>query len=377
MGSLYLHIPFCASKCPYCDFYSQVGTQQQLDDYVALLIENIKIVGRQQRSPTPCTTIFFGGGTPSLLSPQQIKSILNNIDVALGIATDAEITVEANPGTVSVNKLRDYRNYGINRLSLGVQSLDQNNLNVLGRVHSVEGAVVAVNSARTAGFDNINLDLMFALPGQGLIALEEEISALLSLAPEHISLYGLSIEPGTAFAQQLLAGTITASDETLYAQQYVLLHDLLETAGFDHYEISNFARSERRCRHNQNYWQRNECLAVGVGAHAFKAQGAGERWYNRADLIYYREVLARDEDPAELLETFTLDEAMKEYVYLALRTSTGISRSEFKYRFGSYPEEVFADAFGRCREYLRCNEDSYSFNLDGWLIYDHLISHFL
>jgi len=377
VSSLYLHIPFCASKCPYCDFYSQVGTQQQLDDYVALLIENIKIVGRQQRAPTSCTTIFFGGGTPSLLNPLQIELILKNIDGTLGIATDAEITVEANPGTVSVKKLREYREYGINRLSLGVQSLDQNNLNVLGRIHSVEEAVVAVNSARIAGFDNINLDLMFALPEQGLIALEEEISALLSLKPEHISLYGLSIEPGTVFAQQLTVGEIVTSDETLYAQQYVLLHNLLEAAGFEHYEISNFARSERRCRHNQNYWQRNECLAIGVGAHGFRAQGVGERWHNRADLIYYREAIARNEDPAELLETFTLDEAMKEYVYLALRTSTGINRSEFKCRFGSYPEEVFADAFGRCGEYLICNEDSYSFNLNGWLIYDHLISHYL
>lgn len=377
MGSLYLHIPFCASKCPYCDFFSQVGTHQQLADYVALLIKNIKISGRLQQPQVPCSTIFFGGGTPSLLSPQQFELILKNIDASLGIATDAEITIEANPGTVSANQLREYRSCGINRLSLGVQSLNQDNLQRLGRIHSVDEAVDAVNGARIAGFDNLNLDLIFALPGQDLNALEREITALLDLSPEHISLYGLSIEPGTEFSQQLATGTITVSDETMYAQQYTLLHNLLENGGFDHYEISNFARDGKRCRHNENYWQRGNCLAIGAGAHGFKEQGTGERWYNRPDLGYYRQALTRDEDPAELLETFTADDAMKEYAYLALRTSAGIDRSEFKRRFDTSPEKVFAKALTSCGTYLVASKNNYRFNLEGWLIYDHLISHFL
>lgn len=277
MVSLYLHIPFCSNKCPYCDFFSHVGTQQQLEDYVELLMLNVGIVSRDMQVGVPLETIFFGGGTPSLLSVKQLEKILNGINKYFGIDDVAEITLEANPGTLTLNQLKGYRGAGINRLSLGVQSLKDENLQLLGRIHTVKQARESIQNARTAGFDNLSLDLMFALPNQNLISLDQEISTLLNFEPEHISVYGLSFEEGTEFSSRQQSGEIVSCDEGLYADQYQLLHHQLKAAGYGHYEISNFARSNRVCRHNQAYWQRKDCLGIGIGAHGFVNQEWGER----------------------------------------------------------------------------------------------------
>lgn len=377
MGSLYIHIPFCSSKCPYCDFYSQVGSQQQIDEYVEYLNLNTEILKQETSYPQPFETIFFGGGTPSLLSTQQIERILNSIEQNFGIAADSEVTLEANPGTLNLEQLQGYRQAGINRLSLGIQSLNDKNLQLLGRIHNVNQARKSIAAARTAGFDNISLDLMFALPNQDLSALKEEIFALLNFSPEHISLYGLTFEEGTEFSTQLKSGELSACEESLYAEQYHLLHERLATAGYEHYEISNFARPERRCRHNQTYWHRKECLAIGAGSHSFIGKGWGERWHIPADLKQYRDSLQRAENPAEFLETYDRQAAMREFIYLALRTRDGISLSKFKQRFNLPLEQAFPVAFEKTSEYLHVSSDHCSFKLNGWLLYDHLISNFL
>ena len=379
MSSLYLHIPFCSRKCPYCDFFSQVGSQQQINDYVELLILNLQILKRDDSHPTPLNTIFFGGGTPSLLSVEQVGDILNKVAQTYGIASDAEITLEANPGTVNFEQLRGYYQAGINRLSLGIQSLNDQKLQLLGRIHSSSQARECIIAARAAGFENLNLDLMFALPDQDLLSLEEEISALLSFAPEHISLYGLSFEEGTEFYRQLQSGKLTACEENLYAEQYQLLHRQLVSAGFEHYEISNFARSDRRCRHNQVYWKREDCLAVGTGAHSFISRKWGTRWHITENLQSYKEALLGGNNPAEKLETYHQQGAMKEFVYLALRTSDGVDLQEFEQKFNLPLQQVFPDALDKTRNYLDLPLTSgyCRFNLNGWLLYDHLISHFL
>ncbi|MCK5826701.1 MAG: radical SAM family heme chaperone HemW [Desulfuromusa sp.] len=377
MSSLYIHIPFCTSKCPYCDFYSQVGSQQQINEYVELLTLNIKILEDKTSSPRPFETIFFGGGTPSLLSIKQIEKILNRVHRSFGIETDAEITLEANPGTVNLEQLQGYRQAGINRLSLGIQSLKDENLQLLGRIHSVSQAGKSIDAARSAGFDNLSLDLIFALPNQDLPALEEEIFALLDFSPEHISLYGLTFEEGTEFSTRLQSGELSSCGENLYAEQYRLLHEQLLAAGYEHYEISNFARPGRRCRHNQIYWQRKNCLAIGAGSHSFIEKEWGERWHIPPNLKHYRESLQYGKNPAELLETYNRQGAMKEFAYLALRTSTGIDRHKFKQKFNLPLEQVFPTALEKTSNFLRTNHDYYNFELDGWLLYDHLISHFL
>jgi len=377
MGSLYLHVPFCVSKCPYCDFYSQVGTQAQIDAYVELLKLNVSIIEVNSRPTKTLTSVFFGGGTPSLLNPSQIGNLLQAIDLTIGIALDAEISLEANPGTINLTQLQGYRSVGVNRLSIGVQSFDDCNLRLLGRIHSADEAQAAIGAARTAGFDNLNLDLMFALPGQELAALDREITAILNYEPEHISLYGLSFESGTAFATRLAAGDLAACKENLYAEHYKLLHRRLLRVGFEHYEISNFAHPGKRSRHNQVYWRRGRCMAAGAGGHSFDASGWGERRHIPADVEKFRESLQRGKDPSERLEVYDKAGAMREFAYLALRTVDGIERAEFKRRFGSYPEKIFASAMNKCGNYLRLNDNSYHFELEGWLLYDHFISHFL
>ena len=377
MSSLYLHIPFCSRKCPYCDFFSEVGTQQKINNYVELLNRNIKILRQHNLDSPPFETIFFGGGTPSLLSIQQIKSILHNIQQNFGIESTAEITLEANPGTIDLDKLQGYRQAGINRLSLGIQSLDDQNLQLLGRIHSAKQAQESIVAARAAGFDNLSLDLIFALPNQCLSALEHDVSALLDFNPEHISLYGLSFEEGTEFFSRLKSGKITVCEESLYADQYLLLHEKLVAAGYDHYEISNFSRPGKRCQHNQVYWQRGNCLAVGVGSHGFDEQEWGTRWHTPTDMKRYEELLLQGRDPAELLETYEHYGAMKEYVYLGLRTRDGINLRKFEQKFGGQYDQVFAAAIHKTRQYIQTDEDHSRFNIKGWLIYDHLISSYL
>ena len=378
MSSLYIHIPFCTRKCPYCDFFSRVGSPRELEEYVELLLLNLAVLAQNQAQPQPpLATIFWGGGTPSLLSVTQVERLLAAIDHRLGIAPDAEITLEANPGTVDPAKLTGYRRAGVNRLSLGIQSLDDQQLRWLGRIHSAAQARDSIIAARNAGFDNLSLDLMFGLPEQGPETIARDVAELLQFEPEHLSLYGLSIEAGTDFSLRHERGELSICAEDHYADLYTRLHNELTLAGYEHYEISNFARPGYRSLHNQRYWQRRGCFAIGCGAHGFDEANWGERRYIPADLERYRSLLHTAADPAELLETFDRSAAMKEFIYLALRTADGLSIAEFQRRFGQRPEETFAREYRKLERYLHRSAERWHFDPEGWLIYDHLISHFL
>ena len=376
MSSLYLHIPFCCHKCPYCDFYSRVGSPQQVAEYVDLLCSHLLLLPKQHPETKDLQTIFFGGGTPSLLESEQAAQILRLLRATFGVDENAEISLEANPGTLDERKLNGYRSAGINRLSLGVQSLRDEQLQLLGRIHSAAQAREAVLMARAAGFDNLSLDLIFNLPGQNCRSLQEEALELLELQPEHLSLYGLSFEEGTEFAARRQAGELQPVPEEEAADQYLLLHKLLQQAGFEHYEISNFARPGFRCRHNQIYWQRGACMAVGCGGHSFISSGYGERRVVPADLDRYRQRLSCGENPDELLEGFGRRAAMVETIYLAMRTSDGLSRAGFLTEYGQTPEEAFPQVFRKLEGRLQLKDDHWRFDLSGWLLYDHFISEF-
>ena len=377
LNSLYLHIPFCNSKCPYCDFFSRVGTQQQLDEYVELLCQNINIQHRHSSQDPPFDTIYFGGGTPSLLSVKQIDALLCAIDKTFGIRPGAEITLEANPGTLRLQQLMGYRQAGVNRLSLGIQSFNDQNLQLLGRIHNREQARHSIAIARKAGFDNLSVDLMFALPGQNCRDIEQELAQLLEFSPEHLSIYGLTFEKGTDFSRRLKTGEISSCEEGNYVDQYRLVHEKLVEAGFEHYEISNFSRPERRCRHNQVYWKRTRCHAVGMGAHGFTNEGWGERWHIPPDLKRYKNLILKGENPAEQLESFDRQSAMREVLYLALRTSDGIDLRDFEQQFNCPLFQAFAQAWNKTQPFLRADERHWYLETDGWLLYDHLISQFL
>jgi oxygen-independent coproporphyrinogen III oxidase len=373
---LYLHTPFCCSKCPYCDFFSIVPrNQEEIAAYPDLLLQELRQAAKDWQGPL--TSIFFGGGTPSLLPVEGIREILDAARTTFGFAATIEISLEANPGTVTPSYLAALRRAGVNRLSLGVQALADAELARLGRIHSRQESLDAIAAARTAGFDNLSLDLIYSRPEQDLEQLRGEIAELVQLQPQHLSCYGLTVEAGTPFARMEEAGTLALPDEDAAAAAYCCVHEELSKAGFNHYEISNFARPGSECRHNLGYWRRQPYLGLGAGAHSLCGNGWGERLSVPPDLDLYRQRLAAGEATAASLEVCDQQLAMAETLYLGLRTAEGVSDTAFYQRFGRSIAEVFPVAIARCGERLRHEDGRWSFDLDGWLLYDHLIAHFL
>ncbi len=377
MAGLYFHIPYCRSKCAYCDFFSLAEAPLPLADYVALLHAQLRLSAAGGPDIGPLESIFFGGGTPSLLEPAAVAGLLTAVDHLWGIGGDAEISLEANPGTVTAASLAGYRAAGVNRLSLGLQALDDDALAFLGRGHCAAEGRQAVAWARQIGFDNLSCDLIFGLPAQHEKNLAAELAAFLDLAPEHLSCYGLTVEAGTPLAVRHLRGEPVVAEEGRMADAYRQIHATLNAAGFDHYEISNFARAGRQCRHNLGYWQRRTCLGIGAGAHGFLAEGWGRRLAVADDLAGLAAELNAGRDPARVLETFDRRGAMAETLYLGLRTAAGIDESAFAAHFGAGVAQAFPAAVRRCGERLSLVAGRWRFDLEGWLLYDHLISAFL
>jgi len=377
MAGLYIHIPFCRRKCPYCDFYSVEACAAELQGYADLLIRHLEWTAGEGLWQHPFDTIYFGGGTPSLLAPQSIDAILQAISRHYSLTSDIEISLEANPGTVTVDSLTGYRSAGINRLSLGLQTCNDQQLKGLGRLHDRRQGLQSFAWARQAGFDNISLDLMFALPGQTLNGLAEDLKTYLVLAPEHFSCYGLTAEPGTTLHARVSSGALSLPDEDQYADSFMLLHDRLSSAGFIHYEIANYARDGYDCRHNLGYWMRSPYLGIGAGAHSFLDAGWGSRWQIASNLQAYRQALQTGQEPMTCLETFDRESAVRESIYLALRTRRGIDDRELQQRFGCTLQERFPQAIETCEEWLKKDAGRWSLTAQGWLLFDHLIQAFL
>ena len=274
--SLYLHIPFCHTRCYYCDFNTYAGILPLREPYVRALLTEIGLAGRMARredgTPRRTRTIFFGGGTPSLLTVGQVTRLLDACRQAFAVDSDAEITLEANPGTLSAGQLVDLRAAGVNRLSMGAQSFDAELLKTLGRIHTPEEIVQALRNARAAGFTSINLDFMFGLPGQTMRHWRETLDSALSLHPEHLSLYSLIIEEGTPFYTWTHEGRITPGDEDLCADMYEYADERLQAEGYENYEISNWALPGHQSQHNLTYWRNLPYLGMGAGAHSFFAR---------------------------------------------------------------------------------------------------------
>lgn len=260
LSAMYMHIPFCLNKCNYCDFLSFKSTDEEREKYVDAIICEINMYPK-----FPLETVYFGGGTPSLLTPEQISRILNN----LNIKSSAEITLEVNPKTVTFEKLKLFKKAGINRISIGIQSFNDETLKLLGRLHSSAEGEEAFHLARKAGFENISLDLMFSLPNQTLDDLKSDLTHLFSLKPEHFSIYSLIWEEGTDFFAKLESGIYKETDNDLEASMYELIIDEAKKNGYIHYEISNFCLPEKRAIHNTKYWKNEEYLGIGIGASGY------------------------------------------------------------------------------------------------------------
>ena len=377
MFSLYFHIPFCTHRCAYCDFNTYAGQEEMIPAYVEALAREVEYVGRSlqdyqtNRPSTDSTkvhTIFFGGGTPSLLSPLQFDSIFKSIRSTFTLTDDCEITIEANPGTVSYDDLLALREIGINRISYGVQSANAFELRMLERAHNFFDVIQAVTSARKAGFDNLNLDLIYGLPEQTLSTWQTTVQRILDLRPEHISAYALTLEHGTPFGRWASKGLLPLPDPDLAAEMYEWLGKSLESAGYVQYEISNWAKlkdegrkmkdensagesSSFQCRHNLQYWRGLPYLAFGAGGHGY---ANGVRYSNVLRIKTYIERLNIDRQlpitdypfplsPATVNHhKQTLRDDMSEFMMTGLRlTQEGVSMEQFEARFGVSMRDVY------------------------------------
>lgn len=363
--SLYLHIPFCRHRCAYCDFNTYAGQEDSIPAYVQALCQEIEFIGRTAQEKLKLHTLFFGGGTPSLLSPGQFESILKAVSGSFE-HSDPEITIEANPGTVSLSGLKELRSMGINRISFGVQSANPFELRMLERAHSYFDVINAVTWARQAGFENLNLDLIYGLPGQTLEEWSATVKLILGLSPEHLSLYALTLEHGTPFGRWSARGLMPLPDPDLAADMYEWAGETLEGAGYKQYEISNWALDQgpktgdwglakdyrppfRACQHNLQYWRGLPYLAAGAGAHGY---AYGYRYSNVLRIKTYIERLNTDHSP--LITGFpltpatvnhhrqTLQDDMGEFMMTGLRlTREGVSSKIFLERFGHEMNDVF------------------------------------
>ena len=325
---LYLHIPFCRAKCNYCDFNSFAGQEALFEEYTSALVREM-----EQARGSRVRTVYVGGGTPSVLPLPLLARILRRARALFALEAGAEISMEANPGTVTLDMLAELRALGVNRLSLGVQSLDDRELRLLGRIHSAAEAVEAFAAARQAGFDNINLDLIYNLPRQSLATWRRTLQGAVALEPDHLSLYALSVEEGTPLARQIARGALPQPDPDLGAEMYETAQEMLARAGFVHYEISNWARGEEHCcRHNLGYWRNEAYLGLGAGAHSWRD---GRRWANIASPARYTAALLAGERPLASKEVINAELEMGETMMMGLRLlQEGVAYERFRARFG-------------------------------------------
>lgn len=344
--SLYIHIPYCVSKCPYCDFNSHVVQEIPERDYTDALLRELDHYGNLDdwRGRT-VQSIFFGGGTPSTFRPASIGKLLAWVAATFPIDVDCEITLEANPGTVDSDKFFGYRDAGVNRISVGVQSFQPKILKFLGRVHSADEARKALQVVRHAGFDNFNFDLIYANPDQTLAELEADLDEALEFNPPHLSAYNLTFEEGTPFHHEYRSGRMKSLSEDEEVAMAELIEERLLAAGLQRYEISNYAQSGRYSRHNVNYWRYGDYLGLGAGAHSYRTTGskefAGRRWSNEKNPGRYMTQVNQANHAVVEREEIDFAKAAGEFMFLGLRMTEGISINAFRARFAKNTREIF------------------------------------
>lgn len=341
--SLYIHIPFCVRKCGYCDFLSAPADEKARDRYVQALLMEIERYQGTETADRKIKTLYIGGGTPSILSVDQLDCIMQKIKHTFNFCDDIEASMEMNPGTASKEKCRALYQMGINRLSIGLQSTNDMELKTLGRIHSYEDFINTYTWCREAGFQNINVDLMAALPYQIVESYTTGLRKIIRLAPEHISAYSLILEEGTPFYQKYNSGCYPLPDEEQERLMYRETEQILAQAGYERYEISNYAKKGYACRHNLVYWQGGDYLGLGLGSSSYMD---GVRFHNTTDLNTYVNQGAYVEDREEL----SVQAKMEEFMFLGLRVMAGVSGTEFEKRFGKTMEDVYGDVLRKHEE---------------------------
>lgn len=359
---IYIHIPFCVRKCSYCDFLSMSVDEEIQRDYVRALVREIEL-SREKMEDYLIDTVFIGGGTPSILQESLIKEILSALMANSKVSDDAEITIECNPGTVTEEKLQLYKKLGINRFSIGLQSANDKELEEIGRIHNYAQFLESYHVARKCGFDNINIDLMSALPGQSEKSYQETLKKIIELNPEHISAYSLIVEEGTEMYRRVESaeakGKTILPKEKEERKMYYLTRELLAKAGYERYEISNYAKRGYECKHNIGYWKRKDYLGFGIGAASLYQE---ERYNNVRDIRVYMDKLLKADIPNRNLgnneyavrlnqniiksieenqQKLSVEEQIEEFMFLGLRMMEGVSVKGFEETFGKKYEEVY------------------------------------
>ena len=374
--SLYLHIPFCLAKCSYCDFGSYPGLGDLYAPYVEVLCSEIRHTGAEWGHPT-LQTLYIGGGTPTVLPTPLLLQLLAAVGQGFRLAPGAEVTIEANPGTVTLDSLAALCAAGINRLSYGVQSFQPAFLRLLGRIHSAEQAAEAVAQARAAGIDNLSLDLIYGLPGQALADWQADLDSALALAPDHLSLYALTLEPGTPLTGRVACGELPHPDDELAAEMYERAEALLAQAGYDHYELSNWARHPGlRARHNLAYWHNEPYAGCGAAAHSWLG---GRRLANVRHPREYVARMERGESPVCEDEWIPPELEQAETIILGLRLTEGVSRAAFCARFGADPVALHPAPIAESCELglLEVDEAAIRLTPRGRLLGNQVFMHFL
>ena len=372
--AVYVHVPFCRSLCGYCDFYSVIPAPGAGEPLVDALLSELEL--RQHRERIRAETIFVGGGTPTVLEPRALERLLAALRELAPDGAPSEFTVEANPATVTPDVAEVLAGAGVTRVSIGAQSFDPADLRVLQRTHEPPQVGQTVAVCRDAGLDDINLDLIFAIPGQTLDRWRGNIDAALALEPTHLSCYSLTFEPGTRLHEQLEAGRVQRLDADLDAAMYELAIDMLAAAGLEHYEISNFARPGRRCRHNLVYWHNQPYVGIGPSGAGFVA---GVRYKNVSDVAAYVAAIRAGRLPEAEREQRDADQQARESAMLGLRLVEGLDRAAFAERFGRDPTAYFAHAVARHveRGLLEVTPEKVRLTRAGLLLADTVVADFL
>jgi len=371
-AGLYIHIPFCQKKCPYCDFYSITDASVQQAFVDALLLE----MRMTADLPLKFDTVYFGGGTPSVLAAAAVAQILQTAYSTYHILSESEITLEINPGTVTPAQLREHRRSGINRLNIGVQSFREQNLEFLGRLHTVQEARQAIEWARSAGFENVGLDLIYGLPGQTQNSWQRDLETAAAYAPEHLACYTLTFESGTPLEKQLQEGRIVALDDERVGKLMIFTASFLADQGYVRYEVSNYSRAHNlRSHHNSKYWSFAPYLGLGPSAHSFIEP---ERFWNIADVAAYVRRLENNHLPVDGRETLDRQQMMLEAVYLGLRTTDGIHVPEFEEKFGVRFNRLFEAVLAEFEEqgWLKLSNNRCGLTLQGMLLLDAITAAF-
>jgi oxygen-independent coproporphyrinogen-3 oxidase len=329
-AGLYIHIPFCRSRCSYCDFATGIYERPLAERYVKALVKEIE--AWDEVSPRPVDTIYFGGGTPSLLSPAQVGAILETVQSRFEVESGAEVTMEMNPGTVTPESVAEFRRLGINRASFGAQTFDDRELARLGRSHTTEDTTNTFQLLRDAGFDNVSFDLIAGLPGQTVSGWQYNLDRALALRPEHLSFYLLEVHEGTPLAEHIRKGIQPHPDDELAAEMYELMLERANASGYEHYEISNLCLPGYESRHNTKYWIGAPYYGFGCSAHSF--DGKDRRWSNERDVARYVELIEQQENPIVEQVKLTPDEVRAEAVFLGMRMMRGVSVKQYQRMFG-------------------------------------------